>query len=120
MSATTSGAVSGAPVEPLIRRLLRATEIDTRMIGMIGALALIWVGFHIYTIILNGEGLFLTPRNLWNLLVQTSSVAVMATGMVLIIVMRHIDLSVGVHPRLRVHDHRRDAGPHPAAVSRAR
>ncbi|MGO4872396.1 MAG: sugar ABC transporter permease [Roseiarcus sp.] len=95
MSATTSGAVSGAPVEPLIRRLLRATEIDTRMIGMIGALALIWVGFHIYTIILNGEGLFLTPRNLWNLLVQTSSVAVMATGMVLIIVMRHIDLSVG-------------------------
>jgi D-xylose transport system permease protein len=95
MSSTASGAVSGAPVEPLIRRVLRATEIDTRMIGMIGALALIWVGFHIYTIILNGEGLFLTPRNLWNLLVQTSSVAVMATGMVLIIVMRHIDLSVG-------------------------
>ena len=37
----------------------------------------------------------MTPRNLWNLLVQTSSIAVMATGMVLIIVMRHIDLSVG-------------------------
>ena len=84
-----------APDEPLLRRLLRATEIDTRMIGMIGALALIWVGFHLYTLIANGEGLFITPRNLWNLLVQTSSVAVMATGMVLIIVMRHIDLSVG-------------------------
>ncbi|MGO9740430.1 MAG: sugar ABC transporter permease [Roseiarcus sp.] len=83
------------PEEPLLRRLMRATEIDTRMIGMIGALALIWVGFHVYTIVLNGEGLFLTPRNLWNLMVQTSSVAVMATGMVLIIVMRHIDLSVG-------------------------
>ena len=65
------------------------------MLGMIGALALIWVGFHLYTIIIDGEGLFLTPRNLWNLLVQTSSVAVMATGMVLVIVMRHIDLSVG-------------------------
>ena len=39
--------------------------------------------------------MFLTPRNLWNLTVQTSSVAVMATGMVLVIVMRHIDLSVG-------------------------
>ena len=43
----------------------------------------------------SGEGLFLTPRNLWNLTVQTSSIAVMATGMVLVIVMRHIDLSVG-------------------------
>ena len=40
-------------------------------------------------------GTFLTPRNLWILLVQTSSIAVMTTGMVLIIVMRQIDLSVG-------------------------
>ncbi len=95
MSSAAPGALGGAPVEPLFRRLLRATEIDTRMLGMIGALALIWLGFHIYTMIVDGEGLFLTPRNLWNLLVQTSSVAVMATGMVLIIVMRHIDLSVG-------------------------
>ncbi|TIM25428.1 MAG: sugar ABC transporter permease, partial [Mesorhizobium sp.] len=44
--------------------------------------------------ILSG-GIFLTPRNLWNLSVQTSSVAIMATGMVLVIVMRNIDLSVG-------------------------
>ena len=95
MSSAAPGAAGGAPVEPLFRRLLRATEIDTRMLGMIGALVLIWLGFHIYTDISSGEGLFLTPRNLWNLLVQTSSVAVMATGMVLIIVMRHIDLSVG-------------------------
>jgi D-xylose transport system permease protein len=65
------------------------------MIGMIGALALIWVGFNIITWVQNGEGLFLSPRNLWNLTVQTSSIAVMATGMVLVIVMRHIDLSVG-------------------------
>ena len=86
---------SAAPDEPLFKRLMRATEIDTRMIGMVAALALIWVGFNIYTYIQSGEGLFLTPRNLWNLMVQTSSVAVMATGMVLVIVMRHIDLSVG-------------------------
>ena len=95
MSSAAPGALGGAPEEPLFRRLLRATEIDTRMLGMIGALALIWVGFHLYTVIIDGQGLFLTPRNLWNLLVQTSSVAVMATGMVLVIVMRHIDLSVG-------------------------
>jgi D-xylose transport system permease protein len=88
-------AATAAPDEPAIRRLLRATEVDTRMLGMIGALLLIWVGFHLYTLIASGEGLFLTPRNLSNLMVQTSSIAIMATGMVLIIVMRHIDLSVG-------------------------
>ncbi|WP_157018488.1 sugar ABC transporter permease [Mesorhizobium xinjiangense] len=69
---------------------LKATELDTRMLGMIGALFVIWLGFHL----LSG-GLFLTPRNLWNLSVQSSSVAVMATGMVLVIVTRNIDLSVG-------------------------
>lgn len=76
-------------------RFLRATEVDTRLLGMIGALLLIWVGFHVYGDIVNGFAAFLTPRNLWNLSVQTSSIGVMATGMVLIIVTRHIDLSVG-------------------------
>ena len=44
--------------------------------------------------ILSG-GDFLTARNLWNLSVQSTSIAIMATGMVLIIVSRNIDLSVG-------------------------
>jgi D-xylose transport system permease protein len=57
---------------------------------MIVALAMIWVGFNI----LSG-GLFMTPRNLWNLSVQSASVAIMATGMVLVIVSRNIDLSIG-------------------------
>ena len=95
MTSAAPSATSAGLNEPAIRRLLRATEVDTRMLGMIGALALIWVGFHLYTVISSGEGLFLTPRNLWNLTVQTSSIAIMATGMVLVIVMRHIDLSVG-------------------------
>ncbi|WP_109051025.1 sugar ABC transporter permease [Azospirillum sp. TSA6c] len=69
---------------------LRALELDTRMVGMIGALAIVWIGFDILT-----GGAFLTPRNLWNLSVQTASVGVMATGMVLVIVTRNIDLSVG-------------------------
>jgi D-xylose transport system permease protein len=94
-SSAASNPASQIPEEPLFRRLMRATEVDTRMIGMIVALVLIWFGFHLYTLIQTGEGLFVTPRNLWNLLVQTSSIAVMATGMVLVIVMRHIDLSVG-------------------------
>lgn len=74
----------------IVARFFKATELDTRLLGMIGALVVIWVAFQL----LSG-GQFLTPRNLWNLSVQTSSVAVMATGMVLIIVTRNIDLSVG-------------------------
>ncbi len=70
--------------------MLRRLEIDPRLVGMLGALAAIWVGFDI----LSG-GAFLTPRNLWNLSVQTASIAVMACGMVLVIVTRNIDLSVG-------------------------
>jgi len=81
--------------ESPLKRFFRATEIDTRLLGMVGAMLVIWVGFQIFGQLLTGEGVFLTPRNLWNLLVQTSAIAVMSTGMVLIIVMRHIDLSVG-------------------------
>lgn len=76
-------------------RFLRATEIDPRLLGMVGALLLIWAGFHIYGAVVLGEGNFLTPRNLWNLSVQTASIGIMATGMVLIIITRNIDLSVG-------------------------
>jgi D-xylose transport system permease protein len=95
-STTTPNTTTAAsPIESPVRRFLRATEIDTRMIGMVLALLLIWVGFQAYGAIFNGGGVFITPRNLWNLLVQTSSISVMTSGMVLIIVMRHIDLSVG-------------------------
>ncbi|NND92587.1 MAG: sugar ABC transporter permease [Granulosicoccus sp.] len=76
--------------ESAIARFFRATEVDTRMLGMLGALFLIWIVFHLLS-----DGRFLTPRNLWNLSVQSSSVAIMSTGMVLVIVTRHIDLSVG-------------------------
>ena len=75
-----------APVSGVVRSL----EIDTRMLGMIGALIVIWVSFNIVS-----GGTFLTARNLWNLSVQSASIAIMATGMVLVIVSRNIDLSVG-------------------------
>jgi D-xylose transport system permease protein len=72
------------------RSMVALTEIDTRLFGMVVALLAIWIAFNI----LSG-GDFLTARNLWNLSVQSTSSAVMATGMVLIIVSRNIDLSVG-------------------------
>ena len=100
MAATDNTQTPAMAQEGAVTRFLRATEIDSRMLGMIGALLVIWIGFDAASAFLRGgEGLlggsFLTPRNLWILLVQTSSIAVMTTGMVLIIVMRHIDLSVG-------------------------
>ena len=105
-----SGTGRGRAERRRSRGFLRATEIDTRMLGMVAALLVIWVGFDIYSGILRpGNGLFggsfLTPRNLWNLSVQTSSIAVMATGMVLVIVMRNIDLSVGSMLSLVAHRH---------------
>ncbi|AXS40950.1 sugar ABC transporter permease [Breoghania sp. L-A4] len=88
-SATGVHATSQAAAHPP-RSPLAAMEVDTRLVGMVAALIIIWTGFHLFS-----DGAFLTPRNLWNLSVQTSSIAVMSTGMVLIIVTRNIDLSVG-------------------------
>ncbi|HIP80172.1 MAG TPA: sugar ABC transporter permease, partial [Kiloniellaceae bacterium] len=68
----------------------RLTGLDTRLLAMLGALIAIWIILNLMT-----GGIFLTPRNLYNLAVQSSVVGVMATGMVLVIVARHIDLSVG-------------------------
>ena len=73
-----------------IRATLSYLEVDTRLLGMVLALAVIWVSFDLVS-----GGTFLSPRNLWNLSVQSASIAIMATGMVLVIVSRGIDLSVG-------------------------
>jgi len=90
-----------------IGRFMRATELDPRLIGMVGALLLIWIAFEAYsTFVLGRPSMllgasqaeangFLTPRNLWNLSVQTAYIGIMATGMVLVIITRNIDLSVG-------------------------
>lgn len=64
--------------------------LDARLLGMIGALVVIWIVFGFFT-----DWRFLSPRNFFNVSVQTASVAVMATGMVFVIVTRNIDLSVG-------------------------
>ncbi|MCU1358819.1 MAG: sugar transporter permease [Ilumatobacteraceae bacterium] len=90
VEATAAPAASETPNQPSWRSALTSAELDTRLVGMVVAIAVIWTGFHI----LSG-GDFLTARNLWNLSVQSTSIAIMATGMVLIIVSRNIDLSVG-------------------------
>ncbi|MEM9967925.1 MAG: sugar ABC transporter permease [Pseudomonadota bacterium] len=81
---------SSAPTEQAPRSLVQTLELDTRLLGMIGAFVLVALVFNVLT-----DGRFLTPRNIFNLTIQTVSVAIMATGMVFVIVTRHIDLSVG-------------------------
>ena len=64
--------------------------VDPRLASMFAAMFFIWL-----VIDLLSGGNFITPRNLWNLSVQTSVIAIMSTGMVLVIVSRNIDLSIG-------------------------
>ena len=57
---------------------------------MLVALGVILVVFHLWS-----GGTFLRPENMMSLAVQASGIAVISTGMVLVIVSRNIDLSVG-------------------------
>jgi len=72
------------------KSILNSLDLDTRLLGMIGAFVVLCLVFNFVT-----DGRFLTPRNIFNLTIQTVSVAIMATGMVFVIVTRNIDLSVG-------------------------
>ncbi|MFO1202516.1 MAG: sugar ABC transporter permease [Tabrizicola sp.] len=72
------------------RSVIDTLEIDVRLLGMLMAFAAVALVFTIWT-----GGTFLGPRNVFNIAVQTVPVAIMACGMVFVIVARHIDLSVG-------------------------
>ena len=81
---------TGEPGAQSGRSPLSGLGVDIRLLGMVIALVILWVTFNFLS-----DGRFLTPRFLWNLSVQSAAVAVMTTGMVLIIVSRNIDLSIG-------------------------
>ncbi len=65
-------------------------KVNIRDYGMYIALFVIMLTFSILT-----DGLFMSSRNISNLLDATGYIAVLAVGMTLVIVIRHIDLSVG-------------------------
>jgi len=91
VAGTTDGAgtVPGTEGRPSIAELIRATEIDLRLFGMVLALLVIWIGLGL------ANPVILQPVNFLTFSVQAASTAVLATGMVLVIVSRNIDLSVG-------------------------
>jgi len=74
----------------MLSGLLARFRLDPRLSSMIAALIVIAIVLNVMT-----KGLFLSPENLYNLSIQTCVIAVMACGMVYVIVARQIDLSVG-------------------------
>jgi len=104
---TQAASKTHSPQTEQKRGFLQTLEIDTRLLGMVGAFLVICLAFQMWTgiralpeFVLNpfawlGAGRFLVPQNTFNIAIQTVSVALMAAGMVFVIVTRHIDLSVG-------------------------
>jgi len=73
-----------------IRDAKESFIVNIREFGMYIALAAIMVFFTIMT-----DGIFISSRNISNLINQMGYIAVLAIGMTLVIILRHIDLSVG-------------------------
>ncbi len=82
-----AGAVTQTSFTTELGQVLRQ---NIRDYGMWIALFVIIAIFTVTT-----DGLFISSRNIANLLNQTGYIAVLAVGMTLVIVIRHIDLSVG-------------------------
>ncbi|MBU6361535.1 MAG: sugar ABC transporter permease [Chloroflexi bacterium] len=74
----------------MFKNLQNLLRQNIREYGMYIALFVIMVIFTFTT-----NGIFISSRNLSNLLNQTGYIAVLAVGMTLVIVIRHVDLSVG-------------------------
>jgi len=70
------------------RALFSGAQI--RSFSMIGILVVVWVVFQFLT-----SGLFLTPRNLTNLSGQVAVTAILAAGIVMVMIPAYIDLSIG-------------------------
>jgi D-xylose transport system permease protein len=83
------------PAEPAFARsrviMARQLLLHSRSaVGLIVALALVWLIFFLLT-----DGIFLSDRNIINLMRQTSITAVVSLGMLIVIAQGEIDLSVG-------------------------
>ena len=73
-----------------IKDINKIVQQNIREWGMYIALFVIMAFFTITT-----KGVFISSRNISNLINQTGYIAVLAIGMTLVIIIRHIDLSVG-------------------------
>lgn len=73
-----------------MKNIINTIKPNIREYGMYIALIAIWLFFDLFT-----GGLFLSSRNMNNLFLQTGYIAVLGIGVTLVIIIRHIDLSIG-------------------------
>ena len=73
-----------------ITKMMGGGQSTLRQFGILGSLVVIIIIFQIWT-----GGLTLSPGNLINVVNQYSYILILAIGMVMVIIMGHIDLSVG-------------------------
>lgn len=78
-----------------IRTMFGGSQSVSRQFGILGALIVIILLFQVLTLIFRGTGLTLSSGNLINVVNQYSYILILAIGMVMVIIMGHIDLSVG-------------------------
>ena len=91
MDLAKTGNVGGAELEmSFIKNVQTLLQQNIREYGMYIAFFVIIVIFTSTT-----NGLFISSRNIVNLVNATSYIAVLAVGMTLVIIIQHIDLSVG-------------------------
>ena len=100
--------------EPVEKSGFKIETSSLRAYTMLGAMVLIWIFFHyataentpafsefgahfryFFSFAWIGDGVFLTPGNLSNLMLQMSVTGILAVGMLMVIVSGNIDLSVG-------------------------
>jgi putative multiple sugar transport system permease protein len=78
-----------------ITKMFGGGQSKLRQFGILGSLIVILALFQLLTFIYKGTGLTLSPENLINVVNQYSYILILAIGMVMVIIMGHIDLSVG-------------------------
>lgn len=89
MLKNTQSEISLSPPGPAKKRFT-GESFNLQMLVMLAAILVIMLFFTFST-----EGAYLSPRNISNLLRQTSITGILAVGMVFVIISAEIDLSVG-------------------------
>lgn len=80
---------TSAPAQPVKRRSFgELLTSDLRALPIVVGLIALWIFFTIQS------DVFLTPRNLSNLLVQSTVVGIMALGIMFVLLVKEIDLSI--------------------------
>lgn len=78
-----------------LRKMFGGSQSSARQFGILASLIVIILFFQVATLVAKGTGLTLSSTNLINVVNQYSYILILAIGMVMVIIMGHIDLSVG-------------------------